>query len=177
MEVNDLESPLLNNTIKELALKERYDMLLDHDILVDAINHAFHQQAGTLDQYYDFYLQTQKRMLPSYLGTVFNVFKSISPGRAFKQVINQLFNIMQMHYPLSTLDINWISDREVAIGVPNCHKRRKTEEYAKKAGLDINPVAMCAFEARFFREIFKEFGIDMKVTLNNDGCHSVATLT
>ena len=176
MEVNDLESPLLNNTTKELSVKERYEMLLDHDILLDTINHAFHQQEGTLDKYYALYLQSQKRMLPSYLGTAYNIFKTISPGRAFKQVMNQLFEIMQMHYPLSKLDINWISDREVSIDVPNCHKRRKTGEYAKKLGLDINPAAMCGFEARFFREILKEFGVDMKVTLHNNGCHTVASL-
>jgi len=163
-------------SLKELPLEDRYKMLLDQSILSDAINYASHKELGAVNKYFESYLKAQKRMLPSYMGTVFRVFKTITPGRAFKQVINQVLSIMQMHHELSQIDVSWISNREVSMGVKNCQKLQKTRELAKKAGLDINPVALCAFEARFFREIFKEFGIDMKVTLERDGCTSTATM-
>lgn len=167
----------MNLAFKELSLKERYESLLENSILMDAINYAFHKEVDTLEKYYEFYLQAQKRMLPSYLGTVYGVFKTLSPGRAFKQVINQLMAIIQMHYDLSTIDFEWLSDREVRIGIKNCPKRQQTGEFAKKAGLNINPIAMCAFEGRFFRDIFKEFGIDMNVTFTKDGCDSIAKMS
>ena len=163
-------------SIKELSIDEKYKNLLDQSILSDAINYAFHKELGVLDKYYDLYIAAQKRMLPSYMSAVFGFMKAITPGRTFKRVMNQVIEIMQMHHPLSQLDINWISDREVSIGVPNCEKLRKTGEFADKAGLDINPVAMCGFEARFFRDIFKEFDIEMKVTLKPGGCSSIATM-
>jgi len=135
---------------KELSLEERYEMLLEQSLLMDAINHAFHKELGVLDKYYEFYLQAQKNMLPSYLGTIYGMFKALAPSRAFKQVINQVMSIVQMHHELSKIDFGWISDREARIDIKNCHKRQKTNELAKKAGLSINPMAMCAVEARFF---------------------------
>jgi hypothetical protein len=163
--------------MKELSVDKKYQMLLDQSILQDAINYAFHKELGAVDQYYDFYLAAQKRMLPSYLGAVFGIMKTITPGRTFKRVMNQVIEIMQMHHPLSKLGINWISDREVSIDVTNCQILRKTQNFAEKAGLDINPVALCGFEARFFRDIFKEFDVDMQVTLKPGGCSSIAKMT
>lgn len=46
MEENDVGSPLLNTATEELSLRARYDMLLDHTVLLDVINHAFHHQAS-----------------------------------------------------------------------------------------------------------------------------------
>ena len=162
--------------MKELSIDEKYKMLLDQSILSDAIHYAFHKELGVLDTYYDFYITAQKRMLPSYMGAIFGFMKTITPGRTFKRVMNQIIEIMQMHHPLAKLDINWISDREVSIGVTKCEKLRKTGEFAEKAGLDINPVAMCGFEARFFRDIFKEFDIEMKVALKPGGCSAIARM-
>jgi hypothetical protein len=51
--------------MKELSIDEKYNMLLDQSILQDAINYAFYQELDAVDQYYDFYLAAQKRMLPS----------------------------------------------------------------------------------------------------------------
>ena len=163
--------------MKELSINEKYNLLLDQSILQDAINYAFYQKLDAVDQYYDFYLAAQKRLLPSYLGTVFGVMKAITPGRTFKRVMSQVVEIMQMHHPLSKLGINWISDREVSIDVTNCPILQKTKQFVEKAELDINPIAMCGFEARFFRDIFKEFDVEMQVTLKPDGCFSVAKMT
>ena len=162
--------------MKELSIDEKYNMLLDQSILSDAIYYAFHKELGVLDKYYDFYITAQKRMLPNYMGAIFGFMKAITPGRTFKRVMNQIIEIMQMHHPLAKLDINWTSDREVSIGVTKCEKLRKTGEFAEKAGLDINPVAMCGFEARFFRDIFKEFDIEMKVALKPGGCSAIARM-
>lgn len=163
-------------SIKELSIEEKYNMLLDTSIEQDAINYAFHKELGVLDKYYDFYIAAQKRLLPSYMGAVVGFMKTITPGRTFKRVMNQVIEMMQMHHPLSKLEINWISDREVSMGITNCEKLRKTGEFAEKVGLDINPVAMCGFEARFFRDLFKEFDIEMKVTLKPGGCTGIAKM-
>ena len=66
--------------MKELSVDKKYQMLLDQSILQDAINYAFHKELGAVDQYYDFYLAAQKRMLPSYLGAVFGIMKTITPA-------------------------------------------------------------------------------------------------
>ena len=41
---------------------------------------------------------------------------------------------------------------------------------AKKAGLDLDPRFMCEIDAKTSPEVPKEFGIDMTVELEEDGC-------
>jgi hypothetical protein len=162
---------------KELSFEERYDLLFEQYQLLDAINYAFHKEQGIVDEYYEFYTQAQQRTIPSYLGPVLGIFKAITPGRAFKQVVNQMLTIFQAHHELSQFDISWISDREVSIGLTNCHTRAKKGELAKKVDLDINPVAICAREGRFFQELFKDLGIDVQVTFTDTGCITTAKMT
>ena len=64
--------------MKELSIEEKYKNLLDQSILSDAINYAFHKELGVLDQYYDFYIAAQKRMLPSYMGAIVGFMKAIT---------------------------------------------------------------------------------------------------
>jgi hypothetical protein len=49
----------------------------------------------------------------------------------------------------------------------------KDERVSKKAGLNLNPKAFCGMEARLFPEYLKEFGVEMKVTLEKNGCTTV----
>ena len=60
--------------------------------------------------------------------------------------------------------------------IKNCTKLKRMRELVKKTGLNINPVSICAMEAKLFLEYAKEFGIDMKVQLEKDGCVTTAKL-
>ena len=66
--------------IKEMPLEEKYDKILDEYILSDVINYAFHKELGVVNKYHDFYVKVQKKMLPSFLGTAFKMFKAVAPG-------------------------------------------------------------------------------------------------
>ena len=49
-------------------------------------------------------------------------------------------------------------------------------DLVKKAGLDIDPRFMCEIDAKMNPELSKEFGIDMTVELEKDGCRYTAKL-
>ena len=156
--------------IKEMPLEEKYEKLLDQWILDDAKNFAFHKELGVLDKYDDFNRKVQKKMIPSILGVGFKVFKAVTPSRAFKQLVEQLAYVMQMNMPLANMEVTMDSDREATLTVNNCPKLKRTKDLAKKAGLNINPVAMCAREGKHFREYGEWFGVDMHVQFQKDGC-------
>ena len=161
---------------KEISLLEKYKKLLDQYILEEAITFTFIKEKGLQDEYFDFGMSAIKKIIPSYMGGTFKIFKALSRGRAFKQIINQLVNTVQAVTPLSEMEINMVSDQEAIMTVKNCSHKRKIGEIAKKAGLDLNPIAFCAIEARNFPEYLKEFGVDMKVTLEKDGCTTTIKL-
>jgi hypothetical protein len=73
-------------------------------------------------------------MVPSYLGTSFKMFKTLSRGRAFKQIINQLVNTVQMSTPLHEIVVNMVSDQEAVMTVNECSHLKRMSELAKKPG-------------------------------------------
>jgi hypothetical protein len=153
-----------------MSIKEKYEKLLQQYIIEEAISFTFVREKGLQDEYFDFRMRAMKKMIPNYMGGTLKIFKALSRGRAFKQILNQLVNTIQMITLLSELEVKMVSDQEVIMTINDCSHKRKLEETAKKAGLDLNPIAFCGFEARNFPEYLKEFGVDMKVTLEKDGC-------
>ena len=62
-------------SVKEMPLEEKYDKLLDSYLLNNAINYAFHKELGVISKHTDFYTKVQEKLVPSYLGTAFKMFK------------------------------------------------------------------------------------------------------
>jgi len=162
--------------IKEMPLEEKYDRLLDDHLLAIASGYALHKELGVIDKSNDLWVKAQKKMLPKILGPVFKLLKVLSPGRTFKQVMNQSVYAFQETEPLSNIEISWISDREGVMRIKNCERLRRTRELVKKTGLDVDPKELCEMEYQTLKEIGKEFGIDLTWELEENGCRSTAKL-
>ena len=155
---------------KEISIEEKYKKLIDQYILGEVINFTFLKEKGLQEEFFEFQINAIKNMIPSYLGGTFKLFKTLSRGRAFKQIINQLINTVQTVTPLSEIEVDMVSDTEAVLTVKNCSHKRKMGEIASKAGLDLHPMAFCGMEARNFPEYLKEFGVEMNVQLVENGC-------
>ncbi len=83
---------------------------------------------------------------------------------------------MQIMIPLSNIELTRVSDREATLRVKNCPYLKKMRDLIKKAGLDLDPRFMCEIDAKMNPELSKEFGIDMTVELEEDGCRYTAKL-
>ena len=162
--------------IKETSIEEKYNKLMDMFYSNYIIDHALFKELGAEDKFLNSYLEFQKKMMPSFLGGVFKVMKTISPGRAFKQATDQFVNMMQIMVPLSNIELTRVSDREATLRVRNCPHLKKMKDVVKKSGLDIDPRFMCEMDAKTSPELSKEYGIDMTVELEEDGCRFTAKL-
>ena len=65
-------------------------------------------------------MEAYKNMVPGYMDSAFKLMKTVSPSRAFKQVVNQLMFFFQSTQPLSNMELTWNSDREAVIKTKNC---------------------------------------------------------
>ena len=155
---------------KDLSIENRYNGLLDQFLLNTAINHALQKELGAVDRYDELWVDVQKRMLPSYLGIGLKVLKTFSPSRVFKLIVDQVVELLQLFVPLSDVEVSFVSDREAEITVNNCQKRRRTIELVRKAKLDLNPMSVCAVDARTLPKVLEEFGLDVKVRHTRNGC-------
>jgi hypothetical protein len=156
--------------IKEMSLEEKHDSLLDSFILTMATDYALFSELGELDRYYEFSVKVRKRMLPSLLGTAFKLFRAVAPGRAIKQVIEQYVYTQQTYLPLSNIELDWVSDREVIGRIRRCPSLKRLRRIVRKAGLNIDPRFHCEMEAKTLVELAKEFGVEATVELEKEGC-------
>ena len=164
--------------IKEMAIEERYDKLLDDYLLDTATNYVVFKELGGVDKNLDLSVKMQKKMLPSILGgPVFTLLKVLAPGRTFKQLSNTWIYNAQTWHPLSTIEATSVSDRELTGGIKNCVLLKKMRDIVKKTGLDIDPKFLCEKDAKYFPALFKEFGIDVTWNLEENGCRFTAKLT
>ena len=168
-EVRDLE-------IKEMPLEEKYDKLLDDYLLANAAGYALHKELGVVDKSNNLWVKVQKKMLPSVLGVAFKVLKTISPGRAFKQVTDQYVYSIQRFIPLSNVELTMVSDREAVVRIKNCPVLKRQRDLVKKAGLDVDPRFLCEIDAKINPEVAKEFGVDLTFELEENGCTTTAKL-
>ena len=162
--------------IKEMPLEEKYERLFDRYALAVATSYALHKELGVVDKSHDFSVKVMKKMLPSLAGVVFKVAKAISPGKAFKKAVDQYLYAIQAVNPLSNIEITWVSDREVVFRVKNCLVLKRVRDMVKKAGLDMDPKFFCDDDRKLSIEVLKEFGIDLAMELEENGCRGTAKL-
>jgi len=163
-------------SIKEMPLEEKYDHLLNDYLLAIAVGYALHKELGVVDKSNDLWLKAQKKMLPKMFGPVFKLLKALSPGRTFKQVINQSAYLFQETEPVSNIKLSWISDREAAMTIKNCKRLRRTRELVKKTDLDVDPKELCDQEYQTLKEIGREFGLEVTWKLEENGCRCTGKL-
>ena len=174
LEVKDLEN-------KEMPIDERYDRLLDEYISDNAIGFALFKQLGVdkelgLEKSVALSVETDKKMLPAYLGIAFKVLKAVTPGKAFNQVLDSYLYHGQTWHPLSGLEVTKISDREAVVRIKNCVLLKRARDLVKKTGLDIDPKIFCERDAKYFPKLFEDFGIDIAWKLDEKGCLATAKL-
>jgi len=168
-EVVDLE-------VKEMPLREKYDRLLDEYLLSIAMGYALHKELGVVDKAGDLWVKVQRNMYPGYLGMAMKVLKAITPGKAFKQAADRYFYYAQTFNPLSNLEVVRVSDRETVTRVKNCVFLKRMKDLVKKAGLDIDPKFICEADSKIMPALAKEFGIDITMSLEENGCRATAKL-
>jgi hypothetical protein len=162
-----------------MSLGEKYERLLDQMQLVWDTSYAWHKEHGTMDEWLDYMAKAQKKMLPlsTGLGKAFFEFaKKVTPGRTFKQIINESVYDQQKWMPFSSLEASWVSDREAVLRIKNCPMIRKSEELLKKAGLNITAKYICENDQKLMRKVFEEFGVDLIGNIEENGCQFTAKL-
>ena len=167
---------VIDMEIKEMPFEERYNLLLDDYLTDAATDYAILKELEGVDKQLDLLVKVQKKMLLSFLGPVSRFLKVIAPGKTFKQLSDTWFYNAQTWHPLSTLEITQVSDRELTGGVNNCVLLKRMRDIVKKAGLDIDPKFICERDAKYFPELFKEFGINVTWDLEENGCRFTAKL-
>lgn len=157
--------------IKEMPLEEKYNRLNDDYLLGLATDYAVLKEQGVVDKSLDLWVKVQKKLLPSSLGmAAFKVLKAISPGKAFKQVTDQLVYTMQNQIPLSNMEVTYVSDREAVVTNKNCPILKRVRELVEKTDLDVDPKFICEYHTEYLPAMLREFGIDVTAKLEEDGC-------
>ena len=154
----------------ELPLKDRYDRLLDDLALSVVLSYAHAKELGTIDKLNDLHVMAMKKMLPGYLGISLKLMKMIAPNKTFKKIFQNFINTyLQTFHSLSNIKVSWLSDREVNV-VINCDFIKKMKDVVDKTGLAIDPRIWCKSETYIFKEFMKDFGLDVTLTPNKNGC-------
>ena len=152
--------------VKEMPLEQKFNGLFDFYMLDSAINYAYHEEQGTVEQWLDYTLEGYG----GYMGPMFEMMKKVTPGKAFKEAANQMVYMQQMWQPLSEIEVSLVSDREAVMRFKNCEMLRRSREIVKKAGLKIDPKFFCKMD--LYRHAhpshpLKEF---MTCELEENGC-------
>jgi hypothetical protein len=156
--------------IKEMPLEEKYEKLRDAYLLNSATLYALHKKLGIVDKCIESLAKTQKNMIPSLPAATYKLLKAIAPGTAFNQLMDQEIYEMQRDMPLSNIEVNRVSGREVTMRVKGCPVLKRTGELTKKAGLDVDPKELCEIEPKVMRGMAKDFGIDVSWRPEENGC-------
>jgi len=153
-----------------MPVEERHDKLLDQYILSELMNYSLHKEMGTMDKRNAMMLKVWKRMLPSVMGVALKVMKTVAPGKTFKKMVDGFVSFSQAMVPLSNIEVTWVSDREAVMRTKNCPQLLRGRELAKKAGLDIDPKEICRNDSKVMPEMFEQFGMDITMELEENGC-------
>ena len=157
-------------TFREMPVEEKHDKLLDQYILSELMNYSLHKEMGTMDKRNAMMLKVWKRMLPSMMGVALKVMKTVAPGKTFKKMVDGFVSFSQMMVPLSNIEVTWVSDREAVMRTKNCPQLLRGRELAKKADLDIDPKEICRNDSEVMPEMLEEFGMDITMELEENGC-------
>ena len=156
-----------------MPLEEKYERLLNQMTLVWAEAYDFNKKQGTTDEWLNYMANVEKKLLPytTGLGKVFFKFmKKVAPGKTFKQAVGKVLYDQQKWHQYSNLELSWISDREAIWKVKDCPFLKKYEELIEKTGFDITPKYICENDIKFMLNVFKEYGVDLKSKLEENGC-------
>ena len=156
-----------------MPLEEKYERLLNQMTLVWAEVYDFNKKQGTTDKWLDYMTNVEKKLLPytTGLGKVFfKLMKKVAPGKTFKQAVSKVLYDQQKWHQYSNLELSWISDREAIWKVKDCPFLKKYEELIDKTGFDITPKYICENDIKFMLNVFKEYGVDLKSKIEENGC-------
>jgi hypothetical protein len=159
-----------NLAIKEMPLEKKYEKLRDAYMLDRTTLYALHKELGIVDKCIDALVKTQKNMVPSLPAATYKLLKTIAPGTAFNQLVDQQIYEMQASTPLSNMEVNRVSGREVTVKIKDCPNLKRRGELIKKAGLDVDPKEVCEIEPEVMRGMAKDFGIDVAWQSEENGC-------
>ena len=162
-------------TVKEMSIEDRYKILLDETQLIWLTNYAFNKERGTLDQWLEYYIKVQKKMLRGYLG-IGKLLKKLAPGRTFKHVTEQVVYILQRYMPMAHIELTWVSNQEAILEIKNCPLLKRYKELIKQAGFDLDPEFVCDNDLKIYPIIAKELGIDLTYEIQENGCRLVGKL-
>jgi hypothetical protein len=153
-----------------MPLEEKYKKIRDAYLLNLATLYALHKELGIVDKCIESLVKTQKNMIPSLPAATYKLFKTLAPGKAFNQLMDQQIYEMQVDMPLSNIEVNRVSGREVSMRTKDCPILKRTGELIKKAGLDVDPKELCEIEPKVMREAAKDFGVDVSWQSEENGC-------
>ena len=156
--------------IKEMPLEEKYEKTRDSYLLDKATLYALHKELGIVDKCTESLVKTQKNMVPSLPAATYKLLKTLAPGTAFNQLMDQYLYEMQANMPLSNIEVNRVSGREVTMRIKDCPTLKRTGELVKKAGLGVDPKELCEIEPKVMRGMAKDFGIDVAWQSEENGC-------
>lgn len=157
-------------TIKEMPLEEKYEKLLDAYLLNSATLYALHKEHGIVDKCIESLVKTRKNMIPSLPAATYKLLKTLAPGKAFNQLMDQQIYEMQVDMPLSNIEVNRVSNREVTMRIKGCPILKRTRELIKKAGLDVDPRELCEIDPKVMSGVAKDFGVDVSWQFEENGC-------
>lgn len=161
---------------KELPLEKRYNKLLDDLALSVILSYTLAKEQGTIDKLNDLFVTATKKMLPGYLGVSARLLKRIVPNKAFKKMVEVFVNsYLQAFHSLSNIKVTWVSDREAKIKI-NCEFIEKMKNVVEKTGFDVDHRIWCKSEAYIYKELMKEFGLDVTLVPEFNGCQAIARL-
>jgi hypothetical protein len=159
-----------NLAIKEMPLEEKYEKTLDAYLLNSATLYALHKKLGIVDKCIESLVKTQKNMIPSLPAATYKLFKTLAPGTAFNQLMDQYIYGMQASMPLSNIEVNRVSGREVTMRVKDCPLLKRNRELIKEAGLDVAPRELCEIEPKVMNGMAKDFGVEVSWRSEENGC-------
>jgi hypothetical protein len=159
-----------NLAVKEMSLEEKYEKVRDAAILDRVTLYVLHKELGIVDRCIESLVRAQRNMVPSLPAATYKLLKTVAPGAAFNQLMNQQIYDMQVNLPLSNIEVKRVSGREVNMRVKDCPNLRKRGELVKKAGLNVDPKEVCEIEPKVMRGVAKDFGIDVSWQPEENGC-------
>lgn len=132
--------------------------------------YALHKKLGTIDKYIESLVKAQKNMIPSLPAASYKLLKTVAPGTAFNQFMDQRIYEMQLDMPLANIEVKRVSDREVTMRIKGCPHLKRKGELIKKADLDVDPRETCEIEPQVMRGMAKDFGVDVSWQPEANGC-------
>ena len=155
--------------IKKMPLEERFERLSNQMLLVWASIYAWHKEHGTMDKWLDYLAMVQKSLLLAQASEQESI-------PTFKEMVTEAVYDQQKWLPFSSLEVSWVSDDEAVMKIKNCPLIEEYGELLMKAGLSITPKYICENDLKFMPKVFKEFGVDLTSTIEENGCQTTIKL-